>query len=120
MSEPYGDQAGGHTWGMTYVYHGHDELNTTGCVSCHEDPSGLAEAGEEWAEELEVLMMDLGGILIAQGVMDSTYYAVPGTMTMNQAGAIWNFKFVEEDRSGGMHNFKYAKKLLENSIESLQ
>ena len=52
--------------------------------------------------------------------MDSSYSAIPGNMTMNQAGGIYNFKFVEEDRSGGMHNIKYAKKLLENSIESLQ
>ena len=52
--------------------------------------------------------------------MDSTYYAVETTMTMNQAGGIFNYKFVEEDLSGGMHNFSYAKKLLENSIESLQ
>jgi len=120
MAEPYGSQAGGHSMGMTYLYHGHDELSTAGCVECHENPDDLADAAEEWALELEVLLHDLGGILITQGVMDSSYSAIPGTMSMNQAGGIYNFKFVEEDRSGGMHNFKYAKKLLENSIESLQ
>jgi len=120
MAEAYGDQAGGHTWNMSYEYHGHDEVNTAGCVECHTDPDALAEGIEETAAEIEELLMELGAILIDQGVMDTTYYAVPGTMTMNQAGAIFNFKFVEEDRSGGMHNKNYAKTLLENSIESLQ
>jgi formate-dependent nitrite reductase cytochrome c552 subunit len=120
MADAFGDQAGGHTWNMSYVYHGHSELNTAGCVDCHENTDDLGTLAEEKAEELEELMDQLATILISQGVMDSTFYAVETDMSMNQAGGIYNYKFVEEDLSGGMHNFNYAKKLLENSIESLQ
>jgi hypothetical protein len=38
----------------------------------------------------------------------------------HEAGALYNFKFVEEDKSRGVHNFKYAMALLNNSIAALQ
>lgn len=36
------------------------------------------------------------------------------------AGALWNFMFVEHDRSGGVHNYQYAKALLDASIKELR
>lgn len=35
----------------------------------------------------------------------------------NVAGAIYNFKFLVEDRSHGVHNFKYARDLMVHSID---
>ena len=37
MAEAYGSQAGGHTWNMTYDYHGQETLNDAACQTCHTD-----------------------------------------------------------------------------------
>ncbi|MCF8236334.1 MAG: hypothetical protein K9G67_15485 [Bacteroidales bacterium] len=118
MADAYGAQAGGHTMGMSYIYHGHAVVNDAGCVACHEGED-IDEKVEEAKADIDVLLADLKGLLIEQGVLDSSDYAITGTMTSNQAGAIFNYQFVREDRSGGTHNFKYAKALLTNSIESI-
>lgn len=36
-----------------------------------------------------------------------------------RAGALWNFMFIEHDRSEGVHNYQYAKALLSASIAEL-
>ena len=120
LATAYGVQAGGHNMGMTYAYHGHDVVNTAGCVGCHTDSDALNTKIEETKTEIDGLMADLGTILITQGVLDETFHAVPGEMTADQAGGVFNFNMVREDKSHGIHNYKYAKTLLTNSIASLQ
>jgi len=39
--------------------------------------------------------------------------------TILEAQAAWNYLFVQEDKSAGLHNPKYAKALIANSIEAL-
>jgi len=120
MSTAYGVQAGGHNMGMTYAYHGHDVVNTAGCVSCHTDSDALNTKIENTQTEIEGLLADLGSLLITQEVMDETYHAIPGEMTADQAGGVFNFNMVREDKSTGIHNYLYTRALLTNSIESLQ
>jgi hypothetical protein len=56
-----------------------------------------------------------------EGIIDDEGAAVPGTYTNRVAGACWNFRTIAvEDRSMGIHNPKFVKRLLQNSIESLQ
>jgi hypothetical protein len=50
----------------------------------------------------------------------TTGLANTGTYTNRVAGAYWNFITLEEDRSMGIHNPKFTKKVLENTIASLQ
>ncbi|MCF8227325.1 MAG: hypothetical protein K9G58_06250 [Bacteroidales bacterium] len=123
MATAYGTQAGGHTMGTSYIYHGHAVVNEAGCVECHEGDD-LETMIEESKNEIDNLLEDLKGLLIAQGALDSTGYVPVGdegiTLSMDQVGGVFNYKFVLEDRSGGTHNMKYAKALLTNSIESLQ
>ncbi len=57
---------------------------------------------------------------IADGVMDATEHAVPGTYSSARAGALWNYLTVLEDRSDGVHNPKYAKDLLQAAIDALK
>ncbi len=120
MAEAYGDQAGGHTMKMHYEYHGKEKLNTAGCVACHPNADGLAALIEITQDDINNLLGNLKGILLDQGLIDSTDRVIPGTMTADQAGAVMNYNMVREDGSEGIHNHKYAKALLENSIESLQ
>jgi len=120
LSTAYGVQAGGHNMGMTYAYHGHDVVNTAGCVGCHSDVDALETKIENTKTTISGLLDQLEAILIDQGVMDESFHAIPGEMTADQAGGVFNFNMVREDKSSGIHNFNYAKTLLENSIASLQ
>jgi len=126
MADAYGDQAGGHTFAMGYEYHGSTALNTAGCLvsGCHTDEDNLLNTVEEKKMEIEDLMADLKDLLEANGIMDTVahpgYLVIPGTYPNELAGAFYNYKFIEEDRSNGLHNYKYTKTLLENSIAAIQ
>lgn len=123
MADAYGAQAGGHTFKMGYEYHGSTELNYAGCLvsGCHSNEDNLIAATENLTLEVEDLLVQLGDLLKEQGVMrEDGYLTVPGTYTNAQAGAFYNFKFIEEDRSMAVHNPKYALALLNNSIEAIQ
>lgn len=124
---PYGGPgAGGHTFAMGYEYHGSSELNFNGCLTsgCHTDEDALMSKVETKKLEIEDLMTQLKGLLEEFGIMDTVghpgYLNVPGTYSNELAGAFYNYKFLEEDRSVGLHNFNYAKALLENSIAAIQ
>ncbi len=105
---------------MTYAYHGHDVINTAGCVGCHTDADALETKIEVTKTAIDDLLGELFGILTTQGVMDSTYHPIPQEMTADQAGGILNYNMAREDKSSGIHNFTYVKALLNNSIESLE
>ncbi len=118
MATAYGAQAGNHTFGVAYEYHGGMVINEAGCVACH--PDGIETIVEETQAEINMLLDELNQILMDQGVLDEDHYViVPQTLTADQAGAVVNYKFVLEDRSGGVHNPTYAKKILENTIAAL-
>jgi hypothetical protein len=123
MAAAFGSQAGGHSFNITYDYHGSEEFNLVGCVDCHGSTDDAEAAIEEWEPEFEALMTELGDMLIAAGIYNpagTSGTAITGTYTNKVAGAYWNFITLEEDRSMGIHNPKYVKKILENTIASLQ
>ena len=68
-------------------------------------------------------MDDLAALLATAGALDVTDPEHPepveGTFSADVAGALWNYMFVEEDQSHGIHNPQYAKALLTNSVEAL-
>lgn len=116
MAEPYGVQAGGHQMGMTYAYHGSDAVWTAGCVSCHADANALHTKIDNTVDEITVLYDSLGTILMNKGHLDATGHVVPGDYTHEEAGLMYNFRFVYGDHSMGIHNYDYVKTLLMNSI----
>lgn len=120
MASAVGYDAGGHSFRMFNEYEG--ELNLAGCEECHPD----GEAGtltEDLHLEVEALLAELGTLLVEAGIYNpegTSGYAVKGTYTNTVAGAYWNFISIEEDRSLGVHNPRFVKKILENTIASLQ
>lgn len=120
MATPYGAQAGGHTMRMGYIYHDEEEENLAGCnvEDCHYGAlKSFNYAGGQ--AEIELLLEDLHDALFTRGLIDDEGMVVPGKRTEAEAGAIYNFYFLEEDRSLGVHNTKYARALLESSLEKL-
>lgn len=56
--------------------------------------------------------------ILAGSVGGVTYPSIKAKGTT--AGALWNFMFIEHDRSNGVHNYQYAKSLLSASIAELR
>jgi hypothetical protein len=118
MASPVGYASGGHTWIIDSEEEG---MNFNGCLNCH-----TADEAETLKDELNVevtdLMTQLGTKLYAAGIYNpegTSGYAVKGDYTNRVAGAYWNFISIIEDKSGGVHNPKFVKKLLENTIADL-
>ena len=122
MAEPFGALSGGHQMGI-YAEE-EDAYNFSGCLvsGCHTDATAVEEDMMTLRDEMKVKMDELWNLLVAEGIAnpaDSTYCKT-GTYTNLQAGTYFNWKYMQEDRSFGVHNPIYAKQLLENSIAALQ
>lgn len=121
MAEPFGAFAGGHSFSMTYEYHGSETDHLVSCTGCHNDIESFDYNGS--VTEITALMEELEDILITEGYINETTGLLnassdsPLVLSPDVAGAILNFRIVEEDGSHGVHNPAYAKALLQNSIE---
>lgn len=121
MAEAYGTQAGGHTWNMTYDYHGQETLNTAGCMTCHTDAGSVVDDFDELETEVDGLMADLKVLLDAKGITaDGSDTPIVGTYPAVVAGCFLNYQGLGQDKSHGAHNPSFVKKLLNNSIAALQ
>jgi len=116
MVENSGENAGGHMMNLSY---GEGSVLTTACTSCHTNPETLETLMANVKEDLATLLAELNTKLKEVGIMNEDNYAVEGTWTADQAGALINHNLVKYDHSNGVHNYPYAKKLLENSIAAL-
>ncbi len=130
MGAAFGEQAGGHTWKMTYGYHGSDVDNVAGCNStgCHTNFVDFTAFGDTPGTVLG-LLSQLDTLLVNRGIKleyspgytihDLSPYAVAGTYPANLAAAFTNWQLFAEDRSLGLHNPAYVKAVLQNSIEAV-
>ena len=108
---------GGHQFAVT-----HDgEVNEAGCVACHD--SGQAEdliAGTQ--SEIKGMLYELGGRLMELGMLRDTtgsnaWRTNQDTFPSAHIGALWNAVYIAEDKTYGVHNYKYTKALLEESLK---
>lgn len=121
---------GGHTFSMV---NGLGEDNVEACADCHGnvgadfgdkklyvngsadlDKNGLAEGLQH---EVEGLLHQLATLLPPYGSPDIN--VIDSSWTLDEAAAFYNYRFIEEDRSLGMHNPRYAVSLLYLSIGKL-
>ncbi len=122
MSEPArGNTAGGHTTLMNYESRGTAREFTQSCEVCHTDADfdylNIQTDVETMMDSLEVLLTTKGVML--DGDLNASS-AAPLTMTADEAGAYLNLQMVGREKSGGVHNPKYIKALLSNSIAAMQ
>ena len=111
------DGDSGHSW----------EPKVSNCVQCHTSMTAIPTQITAWSD-FDVLH----DLLVAKGFIGEDGYVLgddgvnrasssnPGNYAVKDAQAIWNYKTLEEDKSNGMHNPKYTKALLKNTIEYLQ
>ena len=121
MATPLGARAGGHSMNLAYDDEGDEADLVTGCNAedCHYGAvEDFSYAGAQ--AEVELLLEDLHSILLARGIIDDVDgLPVKGKYSEAEAGALFNFLFVEEDRSKGIHNTDYAVALLESALAKL-
>ncbi len=118
MGTAQGVESGGHTF---RVISEAGDINTAACAECHINSDDLLALVADRQGQIEARLAELEQMLVDRGLYNAaTGQNVKGTYTGHEAGALFNFKFVEEDKSRGVHNFKYANALLVNSIAALQ
>ncbi len=129
--------AGGHTMNITWQPVG-EEPDTSyflaGCedAGCHgenfsptTDYAGSSTAPVGAQTYIHGLLDSLHTLLVDGGYLNATTGLVnassgnPLVITNEEAGALFNYFFVEHEGSFGVHNTKYAKELLESSIAKL-
>jgi hypothetical protein len=110
---PYGDESGGHTW----------KPSLASCNNCHNSSDedfnygGVQTEVHEKLVQLRDRLIELG---VVAGDEEEGYHPVVGEYPMAQAQAFFNWVGIEEDRSLGVHNPKYIKALLTNSLEAIK
>jgi hypothetical protein len=133
MSASQHPSVGGHSWNMKNEERGLE--NITGCnvAGCHQanpvasvdretvsdfDGDGVTEGVQT---EMHDLLNELAALLVGAGMLDDEHHPVNGitVSSADSAGALYNYLFVEEDRSIGVHNTAYAVALLKSSINFL-
>jgi len=135
---------GGHSFNVRGEVNGAPKLNNAGCVGCHQkmdqvpgkhvfaspaaadyDGDGKIENIQEEVEGLLERFINKQGTGLLQ-TMKNPLYDSKGEFIRNKTeyplevvAALYNYKFVLEDRSRGVHNSKYAVQLLMDSIKAL-
>ena len=95
-----------HTWEPSL-----DACNT---ADCHNGTiSSISDNSRQLA--FKALMTTLETKLTAAGLLDSGH-PNPGTYPVDEVGALYNYEWLLDDRSNGLHNFGYTETLLNNSI----
>ena len=120
-----GYKVGGHSWNMVDEETGSNLVLV--CDSCHVGADSYDftadmdydHDGDTLGFQSEMLgMLDsLKTLLYNAGVLDDSYEPIDTTVSADVAGAVYNYLIVEEDRSEGVHNFKYESGLILSSIE---
>lgn len=110
--------SGGHTFRVTSET---GVLNPTACVACHPVAADLTALMADRQAQVEAKLEELKVLLVNRGLLDGTTdLNTKGDFEGHEAGALYNYKYVQEDQSRGVHNFKYAMALLNNSIAAMQ
>jgi hypothetical protein len=84
------------------------------CQACHTDAEDFDINGVQ--TDIGELLAQVKAALVANGIMTEEARSVPGVYPEAVASAMWNYKFVAEDQSMGVHNSKYARALLEQAL----
>lgn len=123
---------GGHSFNMEFAAGEEEEYNLSGCdaTDCHdgafgdlEDGFNLPYAGTTTGiqDTVMVLVEELRGLLQSANLLTTGDDPHPVedrlVASTDSLGAVWNYMLIEEDRSHGIHNPKYAVALLRSAIQ---
>ncbi|PKL85410.1 MAG: hypothetical protein CVV22_08350 [Ignavibacteriae bacterium HGW-Ignavibacteriae-1] len=127
MGPAYGVQAGGHSLKMTYEYSGKIVDNVAVCTPCHSSATSFDVNSVQ--EEVLGLIIELRGKLADLGMLKkdasdnpSDFHsdaAIPGVYSSLNAAVLYNYLYLVNDKSWGVHNPKYTRAVVKNSLQAL-
>ena len=89
------------------------------CQVCHADIEDFDVNGVQ--TEVQAMFDELTALFTQQGYIDTENGLwVTGLYPEEVANAMWNYKFVEEDQSMGVHNSEFTKALLQQALDALK
>jgi hypothetical protein len=91
------------------------------CQACHADLDTFDRNGVQ--TEIQAMLDEVKVLLEANGIIDleiGENRSAPGVYPEDVASAMWNYIFVLQDQSNGVHNPPYAKALLEQALAALR
>jgi hypothetical protein len=130
METVVGYTLGGHSMNMDWE--GEENVESCNSTTCHHgtitefnrpaaedyDNDGNIEGVQD---EIEGLVEQLKSKLIAANLLTTGGDPVARVVaTKDSVGAVYNYEFIQGDRSKGIHNTKYAVKLLQSSLAFLE
>lgn len=129
--QPGFNQVGGHTFKPTNLVMGDDGVEThvevtSSCTNCHGpiDTFNLVRDDFDGDGMREGIMDEVDGLLhnlaLMLPPMGEPVVQVTADYTPGQLKAAFNYMFVENDGSHGIHNARYATGILKASIEDLE
>lgn len=123
------NKVGGHTFRLIYnngTTNENDDIHVTEvCSVCHVEEGTFDFGGEDYDRDgsIEGVQTEIQGLLETLGKLlppvGSTQVTVNASYTLQQRKAAYNWYFVWEDKSLGVHNPKYAAAILQASIDDL-
>jgi hypothetical protein len=129
-TDPAFMKAGDHTFSTTYAPAGKTPEDLVGaCQACHGTDlttfnfpmfnfsGGSGEAGVQ--DQVQALLNQLSTLLPPNSLVKSSL-TIDSTWTKPQLEAAYNWLFVNNDGSKGVHNLDYSVGLLQASIANLQ
>jgi len=130
MTGSIGYYVGGHTWKMEDLETEYENLAGCNASTCHNggmeslNPTAAADfdddgSVEEIEDEIQGLLDSLSALLVGAGFYDDINGHPVEDIEItdsDSAGALYNFEYVAEDRSHGIHNTDYTIGLLQSSI----
>jgi hypothetical protein len=131
------NKLGGHTFRVAYTSPGSTTpiLNPTGCTSCHGAVTmDFVELTQTKTKNLLATLAALipkrdsiGTMILFQDTVAyqnwklSASFGYPKrALTTAELAAAYNYQFISNDGSYGVHNFKYTEELLNSSIDQMQ
>jgi hypothetical protein len=99
------------------------EPDVARCQSCHADAKNFDMNGTQ--TEIKAMVDELTALFVKKGLLneDGSWKAsadAPLTVTEEVADAMWNYNFVVEDNSMGVHNSAFARALLQQALDVMK
>jgi hypothetical protein len=99
------------------------EPDVARCQSCHADAENFDMNGTQ--SEVKAMVDELTAIFVEKGLLDEegawvASSSAPLTVTEDVADAMWNYNFVVEDNSMGVHNAAFTRALLQQALDVMK
>jgi formate-dependent nitrite reductase cytochrome c552 subunit len=124
MGTPYGTSGGGHTMLIEYDVHGTRTFNSANCTPCHQTTAFPKLIDDSQAsltkllDSLKTILVDKKWLVASTGLFNASA-SKPLKIKAKEVMACYNWAFIMEDKSKGVHNNSYASALLKNSIQAI-